>query len=180
MSRKLQYALAAAVIVGCSLSLAWWQSRELEKPSAPVPQQAAATAATIESSGRILGIAIGMQISEARAKLDPLRVPSASAPDAKEQAGKRIYWKLNGTEYDWIMAWANSKGEITRIRATLRPDNPKPFVEIGDLARAAVNTPEKAMWNVTRAGEPAVRLIAQGKDYRAATFYMFALNLEMR
>ena len=135
---------------------------------------------TVEVSGAILGVEIGMQISEARAKLDRLREPVELEPDAKERENKRVYWKLKETEYEWLIAWANSKGEVTRLRARLREGSEKRFSDIGDLTRAAVNTPEQAMWNVTAPGRPAFRLIAQGKDRRAVTFYMFALNLEMR
>ena len=135
---------------------------------------------TIEESGTVLGIGIGTQIDEARAKLEPLREAVESPPDAKDEANKRVYWKLKETEYEWLIAWANSKGEITRLRARLREGNEKPFSEIGDLSRAAVNTPEQAMWNVTGEKRPAFRLIAQGKDRRAITFYMVALDLDMR
>ena len=69
---------------------------------------------------------------------------------------------------------------MTRLRARLRDGSEKPFSEIGDLSRAVVNTPEQAMWNVTNGARPAFRLVAQGKDHRAVTFYMFALELEMR
>ena len=136
--------------------------------------------ATIEASGSVLGIGIGTQIDEARAKLEPLRKTFETPPDAKEQANKRIYWKLKETEYEWLIAWANSQGQITRLRARLREGSEKPFSEIGDLARATINTPDQAMWNVTGGKRPAFRLIAQGKDHRAITFYMFALELDMR
>ena len=135
---------------------------------------------TIEASGTVLGIGIGTQIDEARAKLEPLREAVETPPDAKEQANKRIYWKLKETDYEWLIAWANSKGQITRLRARLREGSEKPFSEIGDLARAMINTPDQAMWNVTGGKRPAFRLIAQGKDRRAITFYMFALELDMR
>ena len=123
-----------------------------------------------------------MQISEARAKLDPLRQPLGEPPDEKEQANKRIYWQLKETEYEWLIAWANAKGEVTRLRARLRAGREKPFSEIGDLSRAPVNTPEQAMWNVSGGADkrPPFRLVAQGKDHRAVTFYMFALDLDMR
>lgn len=128
----------------------------------------------------MLGVGIGMQMSEARAKLDPLREQVEVVPDAKERENKRIYWKLKETEYEWLIGWANSKGVVTRLRARLREGNEMPFSKIGDLSRAVSSTPEQAMWNVTSDTRPAFRLVAQGKDHRAVTFYMFALDLEMR
>ena len=173
--KRRMIAIGAAITVAAAAGPSVWIVAESNPP-----ETVAAASETVESSGKILGIQIGSQIADARAMLDPLRIPSAEPPDAKEKAAKRVYWKLNGTEFDWLIAWANSKGEITRLRANLRPGTTKPFAEIGDLSRATVDTPERAMWNVTRPGEPAFRLIAQGSDRRAVTFYMFALNLEMR
>ena len=135
---------------------------------------------TIESSGLILGIGIGMPLTEARAKLDPLRVPGEHEPDRKEQAGTRIYRKLSGTDYDWIIVWANKAGQITRVRANPRPDKLKPFSQIGDLSRAASSLPQQATWNVERPGGLSDRLIAQGENQLARSVYMFALGLDMR
>lgn len=149
-------------------------------PTPDAPGDTERAGETVESSGLILGIGIGMQMSEARATLDPLRQATDHEPDGKEQAGTRIYWKLDGTEYDWIMAWANKAGQITRVRANPRPDKPKPFAEVGDLSRAAAVQPQQAMWNVERAGGLSYRLIAQGDDRLAKSVYMFALNLDMR
>ena len=169
----------AAGIVACG-------PHEQQPPAPPSPAQQPASeqtpgaAETIQSSGLILGVGIGTQISEARAKLDPLRAPGEHEPDRKEKAGTRIYWKLNGSEYDWIIVWANSAGQITRIRANPRPDQPKPFVEVGDLSRAARVQPHQVMWNVERPDGMSYRLIAQGQDEQARSVYMFALGLEMR
>ena len=177
ISRVLLAAIVASVVAcGRAEEAAQLQAEPLQ----PIATDTAAGAETIESSGLILGIGIGMQMSEARGKLDPLRQPTDNEPDGKEQAGTRIYWKLNGTEYDWIMAWANKAGQITRVRANPRPDKPKPFAEVGDLSRAAAVQPQQAMWNVERPGGLSYRLVAQGDDRLARSVYMFALNLEMR
>ena len=119
-------------------------------------------------------------MAEARARLDPLRAPGEHEPDAKEQAGTRVYWRLAGTEYDWIIAWANKAGHVTRIRANPRLGKPKPFAEVGDPSRAAAAQPQQMIWNIERPGGMSYRLIAQGNDQQANSVYMFALNLEMR
>ena len=113
---------------------------------------------------------------EARERLDPLRVPAAYEPDRKEETGRRIYWKLKATEYDWIMAWARADGRITRVRAVLRPEQTKPFGEIGNLQAAASVSPERVRWNLQRPDGTHFRLIAQGANDHAASVYMFSLE----
>ena len=149
-----------------------------QRPSEQLAAQSATE--TIQSTGLILGVGIGTPIADARAKLDPLRSPGEHEPDRKEQEGTRIYWKLNGTEFDWIIVWANRAGQITRIRANPRPDKPKPFAEVGDVARASSVQPQQMMWNVERPNGLSYRLIAQGDKQLARSVYMFALGLEMR
>ncbi len=126
-------------------------------------------------TGEILGLTIGTPIAEARAKLDPLRMAAESAPDEKARSGKRLYWKLRETNYDWVMAWANDDGRITRLRAVLRPDHAKPFSEIGDLRTAASANDRGAKWNLRQRDGTAFRLIAHGAAGRAQTVYMFVL-----
>ncbi len=150
------------------------------RSAAPVEPSAASSphaAETIESTGQILGLAIGDPIAEARKRLDPLRVPAVYTPDAKEKTGRRIYWKLQETEFDWVMVWGNPEGKITRIRGYLRPEQKKPFHEIGDVQTAANATATAAKWNLRRPGGPYFRLVAQGTEHRAQTVYMFSLDL---
>jgi hypothetical protein len=176
---------AAAVAIAAIASAACACNRDaVANLSSPTPAEQnggrLASSETIEVSGLILGIGIGTPITEAREKLDPLRAPGDHEPDRKEQAGTRIYWKLAGTEYDWIIVWANKAGQITRVRATPRPEKLKPFAEVGDLSRAAAIQPQQAIWNVERPNALSYRLIAQGNDRLAKSVYMFALNLDMR
>jgi hypothetical protein len=152
-----------------------WLMRDLQSRARidpPVPPSE-----TIESSGRILGLAIGDPMDSAREKLDPLRTPAVYTPDAKETSGRRILWRLRETEYEWIMAWGNGEGKITRMRAFYRADQRKPFREIGALDKAVSVTPHAARWNLRRPGGPYVRLIAQGAEQLAHTVYMFSLEL---
>ena len=140
-----------------------------------------AAESTIESSGEVLGVAIGMPMDEARAKLDPLRAPGpAYQPDPKELQSRRILWRLKETEYAWIMVWAGADGKITRVRATLRPDQTKPFSEIGNLAEAAAADATTARWNLRRPDGPNYRLIAQGAEQRASSVSMFSLEMPIK
>lgn len=116
-------------------------------------------------------------MEEARAKLDPFRVPAVYTPDGKEKSGRRIYWKLRETEFDWIMAWASAEGKITRLRGVYRAGQEKPFQEIGDLAQAASVSSEAVKWNLRRPQGPYYRLIAQGAEQKAKTVYMFSLGM---
>ena len=169
-------AAAAAWLVGCG-------PRDQQPAAPPSPAQESptdqtpGTAETIQSTGAILGVRIGAQISEARDKLDPLRAAGSYPPDEKELQGRRIYWKLAGTEYDWIMVWADKQGKVTRVRAVFRPEHQKPFAEIGDLASALTADSHAVRWNLkTPAGSP-FRLAAQGADGRAVSVYMFSQEL---
>lgn len=147
-------------------------------PVQPATEREQVQPPTIESSGEILGVAIGMPMDEARAKLDPLRAPApAYQPDAKELRGRRILWRLKDTDYAWIMVWAGGDGTVTRVRATLRPEQTKPFSEIGDLTRAVAADSTSARWNLRRPAGPNYRLIVQGADERASSVYMFSLDM---
>lgn len=167
-------ARAIALAMGC-LAVAAACKRA---PSSAQGQSTPAAAQTIESTGKVLGVGIGTSMNEARAKLDPLRVADERAPDRKEKAGTRVYWKLKETEYDWIIAWANREGEITRLRAMLRRERAKPFAEIGELSRATVNLPERAVWDIKHEDGEHFRLVAEGREQRAATLYMFGFGAE--
>ncbi|CAN5748919.1 hypothetical protein BH20VER1_BH20VER1_15570 [soil metagenome] len=166
---------AAVLLLVLAGGAAAWLMRSAP-PVAPA-LSTAQVAETIESTGKILGLAIGDPIAEARQRLDPLRVPTVYTPDRKEKTGRRIYWNLQATEFDWVMVWGNPEGKITRIRGYLRPENLKPFHEIGDLETAASANPAAAKWTLRRPGGPPYRLIAQGTEHRAQTVYMFSLEL---
>jgi hypothetical protein len=101
--------------------------------TAPPGQTSPPPVAAEGRPAQILGLTIGDPVDEARKRLDPLREPVDYTPDEKEKTGRRIYWKLRETEFDWVIAWGNAEGRITRIRAVYRPSQTKPFREIGDL-----------------------------------------------
>lgn len=132
---------------------------------------------TIASSGEIFGLAIGSEMEAARRKLAPFRDTAQHTPDAKELSGRRIYWKLRETEFDWIMAWANGEGKITRMRAVYRAASPLPFEKVGDLQTATTVSDTTAKWDLRRPNGAAYRLIAQGADRKAKTVYMFSTDL---
>ncbi|HSH39509.1 MAG TPA: hypothetical protein VK993_12060 [Chthoniobacterales bacterium] len=141
----------------------------------PHPQASPTPEPPITVSGEILGITIGMPMKEARDRLKPLREKVAGALDQKEKLGQRTYWKLVGTEYDWVMAWANREGKITKIRAVLRQDQLKPFDQIGDVAKAVSSGPTTAVWDVFRESG-SFRLTALGADGRAVRISMLAFD----
>ena len=147
-------------------------AEEPARPSAPATD----AEPPITVSGSILGITIGMPMREARERLLPLREPIPGPLDEKEKAGQRTYWKLVGTEYDWVMAWANRDRKITKIRAVLRPEKLKPFEEIGDLTKALSSNPSAAVWDVMRQEGASFRLTALGAEGRAVRISMLALD----
>ena len=163
---KFRYAalLAAAAIAKAGAT-------EPAQPSEPSPSPEP----PITVSGEILGITIGMPMREARERLLPLREKVPGPLDEKEKAGQRTYWKLVGTDYDWVMAWANRDRKITKIRAVLRPDKIKPFEAIGDLSRAISSNPTTAVWDVMRE-TGSFRLTALGAEGRAVRISMLAFD----
>ncbi len=166
--------LIAAGLFVLMLLLGFWWTRPRPLPR---KEEAAAAHALIESSGVIFGLTIGSDMAKARTILDPLRLQAGHVPDAKEESGRRIYWKLRETEFDWIMAWANSEGKITRLRAVFRPDKSRPFAEIGDLSAAIAVTDSSVKWDLRAPQGPPYRLVAQGAGRQAKTIYMFSVEL---
>ena len=141
-----------------------------------------ATLVTIEASGKILGVGVGTTIEEAREKLDSLRDPTSTGfRDKKRSAGgkgEKAYWRLRGTEFSWIMAWANKEGRIVRLSIAVPTEKPKPFAEVGDLSRATTNQEHVATWNVSRPNKLSYRLVARGPNRRATNIYLTATELE--
>lgn len=154
--------IAAALFAAATL-----RAEETPRDEQPQPP-------TIEATGEILGVRIGMTMKEAREKMKALRDPAALR-DEREKLGSRVYWKLLETEYDWVMAWANREGKITRLRAVFRPDEPKPFSEIGDLSRAVTNAPHAAAWNAAR-DNIHFRITAFGNEGRAVRISILAFD----
>jgi hypothetical protein len=149
------------------------KKRGKAKPEPPPPP-------LIEASGTILGVGIGTSMEQAHEKLDPLRIetsgPRESAREKGDrEEGDREVWRLKETEYQWIVVWAKEE-KILQLSASLRPDQFKPFDQIGDLKRAATNTESIAMWNVMRPIGGNFRLVAKGPARRASTIYMLSLD----
>ena len=162
--------LLAVIGVGFAISRTPRQHPPRESPAATPVE-------TIESPGRILGLRIGDPMDDARRKLDPLRVPAVYTPDAKERTGRRIYWKLRETDFEWAIVWGDETGKITRIRAYYRVERRQPFSAIGDLAKADSVTAHAAKWTMRRPGSPYFRLVAEGAEQQAHSVYIFSLEL---
>lgn len=169
--KALRYVFLLGVFVATLFAAFWAGSRKSALPH----NQAVVAPAQTAPGGTILGLTIGSTIEEARARLDPLRIPAVHTPDAKEVSGRRLYWKLKETDYDWIMAWGNPAGKIARIRGVFREGQSPAFAQFGDLQAADALSDESAKWNLQSAAGGRYRLIVQGANRRARTVYMFAL-----
>lgn len=167
--------IAAATLAWAVALSAFTATKE---KSAPEPKSSPAPV-LIEESGSILAVKLFGSIEEAREKLAHLKIAKDATPAAVEKwkrGGSRIAWRFAETEYLWIVAWADSKGEIQRISASVRPEKKKPFKEIGDLARAKVHNESMAMWIVERPDGSSYRLVAKGPGGQAVTIYMYSLK----
>jgi nitrate/nitrite-specific signal transduction histidine kinase len=136
-------------------------------------------AVTIASSGEMLGLRIGATLEQARSKLNTSHISFAERRGKeRDQDGEQTYWKLDATEYSWIMAWTNKEGRIVQLSASVRPEKLKPFEEVGDPAKASTNLQDVAIWNVVRPDNLSYRLVAKGPNRRATIIYMIATALE--
>ena len=138
---------------------------------------------TIAASGSILGVQIGSSIEAAHEKLDRLceSAPSNQKGEADEgEGGERAYWKFSGTEFTWLIAWANREGKIFQMSATLRADQRKPFEEVGDPKTATANLENVISWNVARPNEGSFRVVAKGPARKAGTIQILLLQENRR
>ena len=141
----------------------------------------AARGATIEAASEVLGVSIGTSLEEARAKLEPHRDKAADVFREKKQTGRRKgYWRLSGTDYNWIMAWTNRENRIVQMSVSVRPERTKPFREVGDLSKATTNLENVAAWNVARPNKRSFRLVAKGPNRLATNIYLTATEMELR
>jgi len=163
--------------------VAWYGPNKLYQHHQELPEnKTSTTSTTIEASGNVLGVGIGTTLEEAHNKLDVLRDPASTGLQDKEgnegNEGEKAYWRLVGTEYSWIMLWSNKEGRVVQVSAAVRPEKPKPFKEVGDLSKAAINDENAAKWNVQRPDNLSYRLVARGPNHRATNIYLIATTLE--
>jgi hypothetical protein len=175
---KLFFVAAACLALCCSAAIAREKKKRASKPT-----PTATPALPIEATGTILGVGIGMSMEEAHEKLDPLKAEAGTPEEPRREKdreeGEREIWTLKETQYRWIIAWAKAE-KIVQISVSVRPEAPKPFEQVGDLARAAVNTEAAAMWNATSPTGVKYRLVAKGPDRRANVIYMLTLERDPR
>ena len=184
MKHSVRATVVATFLVSCALAVvvfnfSHWRSVDTAKGSKAA--NSAPVSATVESTGQILGVGIGCALQQAHEKLDPLRDPFSMElreKEAGEDSGEKAYWRLKGTEYSWIMVWTNKQGQVVQLSAAIRPEKAKPFTEIGNLSKAAVNLENAARWNARAAGDINYQLVAKGPNRTANNIYMIATTLK--
>ena len=167
-----------ALFVAITAAGASFAGDKKKKPAAPTPSP---PPPLIEVTGSILGVKLFASLEEAREKLARFKLvkDATAAPEEEErEEGERFVWRLAETEYQWIVAWADKKGKIVKISASVRPEKKKPFAEIGDLSRAKIHNESAALWIVQRPDGSSYRLIAKGPAEHALTIYMYSLRAE--
>ena len=166
----------AAVALAFAMAAPVFGAPKKKGSSQPKP---AATPGLIEETARILDVQLFGSIDEAREKMAHLKIDKDATPAVAEKwkrGGSRIAWRLAETDYVWIVAWADKDGKVERISASVRPEQKKPFKEIGDLSRAQGHNESMAIWNVQRPDGSSYRLIAKGVNEQAVTIYMYHLK----
>jgi hypothetical protein len=121
-------------------------------------------------------------LEQAREKMKGFKLESEASPETPEkgerEAGERMIWRLAETEYLWIVAWADKEGKVVKISASMRPEQKKPFREVGDLARAKVHNDSMAMWVAQHPDGTYFRVVAKGPAEQASSVYLYSLKSE--
>jgi hypothetical protein len=120
----------------------------------------------------ILGVRIGMPLDEARALLD--RLGTGTGRDTRG-GGRKEVWALSGTDFQYVSLKADGRRRVVWVSGFARPDRAIPFERLGDVAGAAEASGSVAIWNVA-AGPTPYRLVAKGRDGRAAVVYLLDLT----
>jgi hypothetical protein len=119
----------------------------------------------------ILGVKIGMSLTEARAKLEPLG--TTGGRDTRD-GGRKEQWNLKETEYSAIVYKTDAKGKVVWVTGFVRPGQEIPFAKLGDPERATGKNDSHISWNVeTPAG--GYRLVAKGPESKARVVYLLSL-----
>ena len=121
----------------------------------------------------ILGVRAGESFDEARERLAKLAEPRKE----KETDDDQVAFTLHGTSYRMVVMHSSHE-HVAWISAFVRDPAGIPYSAFGDLARAHV-TPSLATWEV-REPDRAWRVLAQGKNGRAAVVTLFSPQLPHR
>jgi hypothetical protein len=122
--------------------------------------------------GEILGVRVGMPLGEARALLD--RLGTGGGRDTRG-GGRKEVWALDGTDFRYVSLKADGRGRVVWVSGFVRPERAIPFDRLGDVGAAAEASGSVAIWNVA-AGPTPYRLVAKGRDGRAAVVYLLDLT----
>ncbi len=117
----------------------------------------------------ILGVEVGMALSEARDRLRPL-----GRTDARElTAGMKQVWRLDATGFEWVALRSDAEGRVVWITGRRRPGHELPFDAIGTPPRT--QTDSTAVWNVDGRFAPE-RLTLSGTGRRAQVVTLSAVK----
>jgi hypothetical protein len=123
-------------------------------------------------AGELLGVRVGMPLGEARALLD--RLGTGGGRDTRS-GGRKEVWALSGTDFQYVSLKADGRGRVVWVSGFVRPERAIPFDRLGDVGAAAEASGSVAIWNVA-AGPTPYRLVAKGRDGRAAVVYLLDLT----
>ncbi len=117
----------------------------------------------------ILGVEVGMSLSDARDRLRPL-----GRSDAREvTTGMKQVWKLDQTGFEWIALRSDADGRVVWITGHRRSGHELPFDAIGTPPRT--QTDSMAIWHVD-GRFAAERLTLRGSGRRAQVVTLAAVK----
>jgi hypothetical protein len=124
----------------------------------------------------VLGLKIGAEEREVRAKLAKLGKASEEKEEREEEEGETVVWTMNSGDFKSVVVrFADDR--LRSLTAFVRPGASVPFESLGDPKGAAVLKPHSAIWNVEAKPWP-YRLVAKGPNGRATVIYMISLHRE--
>ncbi|AIE86532.1 hypothetical protein [Fimbriimonas ginsengisoli] len=124
----------------------------------------------------LLGLRIGAEEAQVRAKLDKLGSSAKEEKEGREaeDEGEMVVWTLKSGPYQTAVV-RFKKDRLTSLTAFVRPKASVPFSTIGSSKSAAVYRDHTAIWNVDAKPHP-YRLVAKGPNGQANVVYMLSLE----
>lgn len=148
-------------------------------PAVGTVEQRLAVARSVNVDTAILGLEPGDDLSRAHEKLDSLgrfAAPPKREGESERENENKILWELQQTDFRAVLVKTDHEQRIKSITGYLREDKMKPFDQIGDTKVAPFLSVDQVAWDIVRPEHPHLRLVASGKDRRAAVITVFIVS----
>jgi hypothetical protein len=148
-------------------------------PAVGTVEQRLAVARSVRVNTAILGVEPGDGLNSAHQKLDQFgkfATPPKQDRETEREGENKILWELDKTDFRAVLIKTDEHDRITSVTAYLREDKMKSFNQIGDTKVAPVVSDTQVAWDIVRPERPHLRLVASGKDGKAAVIKVFIVK----